>query len=151
MEAVLSRRHPGDRFRFSILDRKSEPLDRPSLCCLAQDGGPGSFIDGITFLDQLGQVRAVDWPGKTPDLQAGRRALTEAFAQAREQATEKRMSKYGGWIDGPKLKATGRFRTEKVGGQWWLVDPEGHLSFFRGSLPDRLAGGNLRGKQTGRQ
>ncbi len=85
------------------------------------------------FLDELGQVRAVDWPGKTPDLQAGRKALTEAFALASEQARKKRLSKYGGWIDGPKLDATGRFRTEKVDGQWWLVDPEGHLFFSVGA------------------
>ena len=43
----------------------------------------------LPFLDQLGQVRAVDWPGKTPDLQAGRQALTEALDQANEQASEK--------------------------------------------------------------
>ena len=40
----------------------------------------------LPFLDELGQVRAVDWPGKTTDLQTGRKALTEEFAQASEQA-----------------------------------------------------------------
>ena len=33
---------------------------------------------------------------------------------------------------GPKLRATGFFRAEKVGGKWWLVDPEGHLFFSLG-------------------
>lgn len=35
------------------------------------------------------------------------------------------LSRYGGWAEGPKLKATGFFRTEKIGGRWWLVDPDG--------------------------
>ena len=87
----------------------------------------------LPFLDELGQVRAVDWPGKTTDLQTGRKALTEEFAQASEQAKQKRLGKYGGWIDGPKLDSTGRFRTEKVDGKWWLIDPDGHLFFSVGA------------------
>src|SRR5208283_5077013 len=40
--------------------------------------------------------------------------------------------RFGGWAAGPQLKATGFFRTEKVGGKWWLVDPEGRLFFSHG-------------------
>ena len=38
-----------------------------------------------------------------------------------------KLSKYGGAASGPKLKATGFFRTAKFAGRWWLVDPDGHL------------------------
>ena len=38
-----------------------------------------------------------------------------------------KLSKYGGLASGAKRKVTGFFRTEKIGGRWWLVDPEGHL------------------------
>jgi len=41
-------------------------------------------------------------------------------------------STFGGWLDGPKLKATGFFRTEKVNDKWSLVDPEGYLYFATG-------------------
>ena len=41
-------------------------------------------------------------------------------------------SKFGGWKDGPRLEATGYFRTEKVNGKWALVDPEGYLYFALG-------------------
>ena len=83
----------------------------------------------LPYLDELGQVRAVDWPGKTTNLHAGRTALTQEFDQASKQAKQKRLGKYGGWIDGPKLDPTGRFRTEKLDGKWWLIDPEGYLFF----------------------
>ena len=35
-----------------------------------------------------------------------------------------RLSRYGGWAQ-RRVKATGFFRTERIGGRWWLVDPEG--------------------------
>ncbi len=35
-------------------------------------------------------------------------------------------SKYGGYLNA-KVKATGFFRTEKIDGRWWFVDPEGYL------------------------
>ena len=35
-----------------------------------------------------------------------------------------RLSRYGGWAE-RRVKATGFFRTERIGGRWWLVDPEG--------------------------
>lgn len=38
-----------------------------------------------------------------------------------------KLSKYGGAVSGSKAKATGFFRTARVAGRWWLVDPEGHL------------------------
>src|SRR5690606_35796807 len=41
--------------------------------------------------------------------------------------------KWGGWKNGPKLKATGFFRTEKVNGRWWLVTPEGSLFWSYGA------------------
>jgi hypothetical protein len=35
-------------------------------------------------------------------------------------------SKYGGYLNS-KVKASGFFRTEKIDGKWWFVDPEGYL------------------------
>jgi len=36
-----------------------------------------------------------------------------------------RLGKFGGWT-GERHKATGFFRAEKLGGRWWLIDPEGY-------------------------
>jgi hypothetical protein len=38
-----------------------------------------------------------------------------------------RLSRYGGLASGPLTKATGFFRTQRIGKRWWLVDPEGRL------------------------
>ena len=43
-------------------------------------------------------------------------------------------NKYGGWAAGPQLKVTGRFRTEKINGKWWFVDPEGRLFWSFGVM-----------------
>lgn len=41
------------------------------------------------------------------------------------------LDRYGGWL-GHKEKATGFFRTARVNGRWWLVDPEGNLFLCAG-------------------
>lgn len=41
-------------------------------------------------------------------------------------------NKYGSRTDWPKSEATGRFRTEKINGRWWIIDPEGYMHYERG-------------------
>jgi len=84
------------------------------------------------FIDTFGQYRHKGWPGKTASL-ADLTAKREQ--EVRDLATNpgpKDWDKYGGWAAGPQLKATGFFRTEKVGNKWWLVDPDGRLFFSQG-------------------
>ena len=89
-------------------------------------------IEELPYLDELGQVRSVEWPGKANDLEEARKTMNLALREAKELSELKKLSSFGGWIDGPRKKATGRFRTEKVDGQWWIIDPEGHLFFSVG-------------------
>ena len=42
-----------------------------------------------------------------------------------------KFDRYGGDLS-VRLHATGRFRTQRVGGRWWLVTPEGHPYWFAG-------------------
>ena len=86
------------------------------------------------FCDRYGQFRHVDWPGKIhsdAELLAARDA-EEAWLAAHTASPIPDADQYGGWAAGPQLEATGFFRTEKVDGKWWLVDPEGHLFFSLG-------------------
>jgi len=86
----------------------------------------------MPYLDAFGQVRKLDWPGKLHDAERlVRRRDEEAAALATDHGPGS-FNKYGGWADGPQLEATGFFRTEKVNGKWWLVDPEGRLFFSHG-------------------
>ncbi len=84
------------------------------------------------FVDKFGQFKHRDWPGKvelSEDLK--RRAIQEA-RELEHYSGPENWSKYGGWLKGPKLAATGHFHVEKYGGKWWLVDPEGHLFWSHG-------------------
>lgn len=84
------------------------------------------------FMDTFGQYRHKVWPGKThslADLAAKREAEAKELA---ENPGPKDWDKYGGALTGPRLQATGFFRTAKVRGKWWLVDPDGHLFFSHG-------------------
>ncbi len=89
-------------------------------------------LHAMPYLDELGQVNSLDWPGKikqTSDLKA---TLAKELEAAKLTANSKNRTRFGGWKDGPKREATGHFRTEKVDGRWWLVDPEGYLFFSVG-------------------
>ena len=84
------------------------------------------------FIDTFGQYLHKDWPGKTKSIED---LAQKRDAEARELASTpgpKDWDKYGGAASGPKLNATGFFRTEKYKGKWWLVDPDGHLFFSQG-------------------
>ena len=84
------------------------------------------------LVDGHGQYRHREWPGKVH----GDRDLAEAERREntdlRSRPGPARWTRWGGWARGPKLRATGHFRTEKTGGRWWLVDPEGRLFWSHG-------------------
>ena len=88
----------------------------------------------LPFVDRFGQFMHADWPGKVHDeAELVRTKADEDAWLAKNGATPiPESDRFGGWAGGPQLKATGFFRTEKVNGKWWLVDPEGRLFFSHG-------------------
>lgn len=84
------------------------------------------------FIDTFGQYRHRSWPGKVQSLEdlVSRKKLESDQLVA--NPGPKGWDQYGGWASGPKREATGFFRTEKVKGKWWLIDPEGRLFFSQG-------------------
>lgn len=87
----------------------------------------------LPFVDRYGQFSHDDWTGKIHDdeeLEASRKA--EDAWLGGHSCPIPDADRFGGWAGGPRLKATGFFRTEKVGGKWWLVDPDGFLFFSHG-------------------
>ncbi|WP_029192706.1 hypothetical protein [Paenibacillus harenae] len=84
------------------------------------------------FIDEYGQFIHKDWPGKSEsDADLIRRREQEALSLKTHPGAEE-WSRYGGWLAGPRLDATGHFRVEKVDGKWWFIDPEGHLFWSHG-------------------
>ncbi len=103
-------------------------------------GNPRVFTEGSgagllcphPFIDAFGQFMHADWPGKVHD-EAELRAAHDREAAMLAAAPElPHRDRFGGWADGPRLEATGWFRTAQVDGKWWLVTPEGTLFFSIG-------------------
>ena len=119
----------------STLHDKEVTLDNVRL--IANPPMNEAFLEGI--VDEYGQNAKVDFAGKIhsdEELIAQRDAELESLAGGAPMPDR---SRFGGWLDGPRLEGTGYFRTEKVDGKWALVDPEGYLYFATGLDIIRLA------------
>lgn len=84
------------------------------------------------FIDKYGQFKFKEWPGKVhsdADLKAAAEREQKELAAHPTPADRDR---FGGWTAGGKREATGHFRTEKIDGKWWLVDPDGNLFWSHG-------------------
>ena len=88
-----------------------------------------NFLVGV--LDKFGQNAKVEYSIKVKTDEELRAIADAEIASLKGEPLPGR-SKFHGWKDGPKREATGFFRTEKVDGKWWLVDPEGYLYFSTG-------------------
>jgi hypothetical protein len=95
-------------------------------------GGPLDPDIPMPFVDAFGQYIHAGWPGKVEaeaELKERRKKETDALA---DQLSPADRDAFGGWTGGPKLEATGWFRTAWHDGQAWLVTPEGNLFFSTG-------------------
>lgn len=110
-----------------------EPVGAPTLeirsARLAKEDPGDAVLEGTPLIDEFGQYRHVDWPGKARSLED----LRSAWAQ--EEANLKRVHQkrcpYGGFAEAT-TKASGYFRVEKVDERWWFVCPDGHLFYSTG-------------------
>ncbi len=84
------------------------------------------------FIDEFGQFKHVDWKGKMHSEEELVATANKELANLNTSKGAPNIGKYGGWTAGPKLSATGFFRTEKIDGKWWMVDPEGYLFWTAG-------------------
>ncbi len=96
-----------------------------------------NFLKGI--VDKYGQNAKKDFPIKVHSDKELKNIADSELKSLAEYSLMPDRSQYGGWKDGPKLKATGYFRKEKVNGKWALVDPEGYLFFSIGIANVRMA------------
>jgi hypothetical protein len=86
----------------------------------------------LPLVDDFGQNAHAGWPGKIRTEDDLRSASAAEGRALETNPGPSGWNRYGGWTDGPRLAATGFFRTEKFRGNWWFVDPEGCLFFSFG-------------------
>ncbi|HUT34204.1 MAG TPA: beta-galactosidase [Planctomycetota bacterium] len=94
---------------------------------------PDKVKSFFPFIDTFGQYVHKDWPGKTHSLDDLKTHLEAERKDLADKPGPAEWDQYGGWKDGPALKATGFFRVEKIQSKWWLVDPEGKLFWSHGT------------------
>jgi len=110
------------------------PIGSPSIEVRAIElatASPGdAILEGAPMVDKFGQFIHEDWPGKAGSLED----LKNDWEREKSELGQGDFDycEYGGYKTA-KAKATGFFRVEKVGEQWWFVDPDGHLFLSAGS------------------
>ena len=90
--------------------------------------------DFLPCFDKYGQFKYREWPGKTHSDDDLKAAAAEEERDLASHPGPADRNQFGGWLKGPALAATGRFRTEKIDGRWWLVDPDGRLFWSWGPV-----------------
>lgn len=103
---------------------------------IGADKVDSDYLTGL--VDKFGQNAKLDFTNKVASAQQLRQIARAEEAQLMDKPWKGR-SRFGGWLNGPKLSASGYFRAEKYQGQWWLVDPDGYLFFSNGIANIRMA------------
>ncbi len=97
-----------------------------------QDELPKTAEELFPLIDKFGQYVHKDWPGKTHSEADLKDAIVAEEQDFQSHPSPSSWNEYGGWMAGPKLKATGHFYPAKHDGKWWLVDPTGRLFWSHG-------------------
>ena len=84
------------------------------------------------FIDRYGQFKHSNWPGKIIQDSDFKESFQEEDNFLRKFPIASNLTRYGGYKNGPRLKATGHFRVDQHGGSWTLVDPDGYLFLSTG-------------------
>ena len=145
MRGYPVRRQNADALQVSnitqlVLFVKKSPTDHEFAVAAVQATGehtpPTAWVTDaepfFPFIDSFGQYKHKDWPGKVHSLAELQARRTTEAAELAAQPGPTNWDEYGGWNGGPRRTATGFFRTEKVDGKWWLVDPAGNLFWSHG-------------------
>jgi hypothetical protein len=118
-----------DRMTIRVM-RKSE---RPVRWCQTDVTATAGEVERLAtprlpkgaLIDELGQSRVRDWPGKTRSEAELTARLTKQLADAPAARWPAAFSAWGGLA--ARSVAPGRyFRTHHDGRRWWLLDPDGH-------------------------
>jgi len=85
------------------------------------------------FIDKFGQFKHKEWQNKVHSIEDLKKRTEEENAFNAKLGDIPNRDKYFGYVnENHKYKATGRFRTEKIDGKWYLITPEGNLFWSMG-------------------
>ena len=80
------------------------------------------------FIDRYGQFKHREWENKIHSNEDYKNRIADEEKFNKKHPPIKNRDEFGGLVsDGRKYEATGRFRTQKIGGKWFLITPKGNL------------------------
>ncbi|TLX78168.1 hypothetical protein E9993_00350 [Labilibacter sediminis] len=88
--------------------------------------------DFFPFINKYGQYKHAVWEGKITDGSQFAEAIIKEKKDIKAHPSSKEWNRFGGFANGPKFEATGNFRTQKINGKWWIIDPDGCLFWSTG-------------------
>ncbi len=119
----------------SIGIRMHAPIGNPILklrsVSLTKDDPGDQYLGDTPVVDEFGQYNLGEWEGKISSLEMLQEEWTAEDGQQVDRS-QYNYSKYGGYLDARLDEGTGFFRTAKIDGRWWFVDPEGYLFLSHG-------------------
>jgi len=93
---------------------------------------PGDqYLGEIPVVNEFGQYNLGEWEGKIHSIEELQKQWQAEDDEPVNRAQYK-YSKFGGYLDARLDEGTGFFRTAKVDGRWWFVDPDGYLFLSHG-------------------
>ena len=131
----------------SIGIRMRVPIGNPEFelrsITLAVDDPGDEYLGDIPVVDEFGQHNLVDYPDKIHSLEQLRAEWDAEDKELAGPMPDYNYSTYGGYKQ-KQVKGTGFFRTEKIDGRWWFVDPEGYVFLAIGNGGNSGGGGNFK-------
>ena len=92
---------------------------------------PDFPLPDIKLVDEMGQNKIMDWPGKTSNTEELNDYLKKEYAKSGSLDHSESLSQYGG-KKSMSFDKTGYFRVAKRDDIWWLVDPDGYAYYGAG-------------------
>lgn len=84
------------------------------------------------FINEYGQYKHENWEGKITDDSQFAEAIIREEKDLAAHTGSVEWNRFGGYVNGPRYESTGNFRTQKVDGKWWIIDPDGYLFWSTG-------------------
>ncbi len=120
-----------DSIGIRMLAPIGDPVMKLRSVSLEEEDPGDKYLENIPVVNEFGQYNLGEWKDKVQSLEE----LQERWeAEDREPVdrAQYHYSKYGGYLDARLDEGTGFFRTARVDGRWWFVDPEGYLFLSHG-------------------
>jgi hypothetical protein len=128
----------------SVGFRMRAPIGNPTLeirdIALAVDDPGDAYLGDVPAVDEFGQWNLGTWEGKIESAEQLRSEWDAEDREPVEAGNAWNYSTYGGYLQA-RVRGTGFFRTERIDGRWWFVDPEGYLFLSVGVDCVRPGGG----------